>query len=220
MCEYKPCERCGENFEKDPRISMARWEKRKFCSKKCAGMRRSVSDNEIITLYEGGLSSVEVGELAGLSSTHIVRVIKGAGMQVRSQSEALTISHARPWVREKMSNNRAGIPCPESVKETLRQRIGPKNHNWRAGLTMQQDGYLIFSTSPANGEHAGRLLHRIIAEWKIDRPLREGEVVHHIDGDRLNNDPGNLQVLPSQSEHSKLHGRQGDLGRRKKCQVV
>ena len=52
----------------------------------------------------------------------------------------------------------------------------------------------------------GRHEHRVVAEQKLGRPLRKGEIVHHIDGDFRNNDPNNLMVLPSQSEHCKIHG--------------
>ena len=38
----------------------------------------------------------------------------------------------------------------------------------------------------------------------LGRALRPGEVVHHIDGDRRNNAPGNLAVLPSQRVHASL----------------
>jgi hypothetical protein len=51
----------------------------------------------------------------------------------------------------------------------------------------------------------GRHEHRIVAEQKIGRPLRKGEVVHHVDGDKLNNDPNNLQVM-SQRQHMREHG--------------
>ena len=47
-------------------------------------------------------------------------------------------------------------------------------------------------------------MHRLVAEEVLGRPLRAGEVVHHRDGDRTNNDPGNLQVLPSQRHHMVL----------------
>lgn len=46
--------------------------------------------------------------------------------------------------------------------------------------------------------------HILVAENKIGRYLRKGEVVHHIDGDRLNNNPENLEVT-TKSNHSKHH---------------
>lgn len=51
----------------------------------------------------------------------------------------------------------------------------------------------------------GRYLHRTIAEQKIGRPLRPGEIVHHIDGDKRNNSPENLEVLKNQREHFLIH---------------
>ena len=53
----------------------------------------------------------------------------------------------------------------------------------------------------------GRHEHRAVAEAMLGRPLRTGEVVHHRDGDKLNNDPLNLEVLPSQAEHTKTQRR-------------
>lgn len=35
----------------------------------------------------------------------------------------------------------------------------------------------------------GKLAHRVIAEQMLGRPLLAQEVVHHIDGDPMNNDP-------------------------------
>ncbi len=49
--------------------------------------------------------------------------------------------------------------------------------------------------------------HRVVAELMLGRPLKPGEVVHHIDGDKRNNDPKNLMVFGSQSEHAAFHAK-------------
>lgn len=46
------------------------------------------------------------------------------------------------------------------------------------------------------------LAHRWVAEQTLGRSLLPREVVHHKDGDSLNNDPDNLIVLPSQRVHA------------------
>jgi len=55
-------------------------------------------------------------------------------------------------------------------------------------------------------------LHRIIIEKKIGRPLAASEVVHHIDGNGLNNNLSNLKLM-SKSEHAKVHKMQKNFER-------
>lgn len=47
--------------------------------------------------------------------------------------------------------------------------------------------------------------HRLVAERKIGRPLKPGEVVHHIDHVRSNNDPNNLIIFASDEDHRRYH---------------
>jgi hypothetical protein len=47
--------------------------------------------------------------------------------------------------------------------------------------------------------------HRTVAEKKLGRKLRPGEVVHHIDRDKTNNHPNNLWVFPNQKAHDNAH---------------
>ena len=46
--------------------------------------------------------------------------------------------------------------------------------------------------------------HRRVMEQKLGRKLTSNEVVHHADGNPLNNDPANLVIL-SRAEHQRLH---------------
>lgn len=47
--------------------------------------------------------------------------------------------------------------------------------------------------------------HRLIAEKMLGRRLKNGEVVHHIDGDKTNNDPSNLMVFKTGRDHVLFH---------------
>ena len=61
--------------------------------------------------------------------------------------------------------------------------------------------------------------HRVVAEQKIGRTLKENEVVHHINGDVLDNRRENLQVMLN-LEHDLLHIRTRRLkGTHEKCPV-
>jgi hypothetical protein len=53
-------------------------------------------------------------------------------------------------------------------------------------------------------KRGGRHEHRAVAEAMLGRPLRPGEIVHHKDGDRLNNAPENLEVI-TQGAHIRHH---------------
>jgi transposase len=46
--------------------------------------------------------------------------------------------------------------------------------------------------------------HQLVAEDMLGRPLAKGEVVHHVDENRANNDPANLRVMHF-ADHLRLH---------------
>lgn len=55
--------------------------------------------------------------------------------------------------------------------------------------------------SKRDGEH----VHRVVAAEVLGRPLEPEEVVHHEDLNKMNNDPENLIVFPSQTDHARHH---------------
>lgn len=52
-----------------------------------------------------------------------------------------------------------------------------------------------------------RAEHHLVAEDAIGRSLLPGEVVHHIDGNKLNNSPENLYVCSGSKEHRGIHNQ-------------
>lgn len=57
------------------------------------------------------------------------------------------------------------------------------------------------------GRNKGKYVieHRKVMQDFLGRPLLENEIIHHIDGDKLNNDLSNLYICNSMSEHRDMH---------------
>jgi hypothetical protein len=73
-------------------------------------------------------------------------------------------------------------------------------HNRRGtSVGWQEGGYWYFRIDGRN-----IAFHRWVAEQTLGRPLARDEVVHHVNGDKLDNDPDNVVVL-TRAEHQRLH---------------
>ncbi len=57
-----------------------------------------------------------------------------------------------------------------------------------------------------NGKHTSKSYPRILMEQKLGRPLEPYEDVHHIDGDKTNNNINNLEIK-LHGEHQKEHSQ-------------
>ena len=71
--------------------------------------------------------------------------------------------------------------------------------NWKYEY-INASGYLV-NCEDRNHRY---LVHRRKMENKLGRKLKYNEVVHHIDGNKLNNDLSNLQLMTRQ-EHIEIH---------------
>jgi hypothetical protein len=116
---------------------------------------------------------------------------------------------------------------PETIRKYARNRNmtirrqpqdGAMHPSWKGGTTLDRSGYVlrrvakdgpygyliraIAKRGKAGIDRAGYApVHRIVMHDMIGRPLRCGEVVDHIDGNRKNNDPSNLRLFASNAEH-------------------
>jgi len=80
-------------------------------------------------------------------------------------------------------------------------KFGEKHPTWKGGKYSTSSGRVRVYKS--NGIYVNN--SRTIMENKLGRKLLSSEVVHHIDFDKSNDHPDNLQLFSSQSEHSKYH---------------
>jgi hypothetical protein len=86
-----------------------------------------------------------------------------------------------------------------SVRRT-RKRMGFKSLPVVFNRRFEHGGYTLVRKDGGYKRN-----NRIIAEKKIGRPLKRTEIVHHINGDKLDDRPENLYICRSRSEHNTIH---------------
>jgi hypothetical protein len=112
-------------------------------------------------------------------------------------------------VCKKMSETmkRLGIrPSKEATAKGNANRPIGRDHPRYKGFTIYPNGYRLLRMDEHPRAHPNGFVyeHIVVAEQKLGRPLKPGEVVHHVDENKLNNDPDNLEVV-TRSEHARLH---------------
>jgi len=101
--------------------------------------------------------------------------------------------------------------CPSyALAAKIGQQVQRDNRKKNIGQRMfTVDGYVrvyVQDTHPHSDGYCGSVFeHTMVMENYLNRSLEKGEVVHHIDGDKANNDITNLDVMSIQ-EHNKCHG--------------
>lgn len=75
----------------------------------------------------------------------------------------------------------------------------------RGDVRLHSDGYrMLFLPFHPTGGKSYVYEHRIVMERKLGRFLQRGELVHHINEDKLDNRPENLEVVRG-SAHQVIH---------------
>ena len=161
----------------------------------------------VIELYIGGASLNQITAETGVSMSTAWRRVKRAGVN-RSPSEGvrLAISQGRGAAKLRGRPMSLNPEQEERFREAAKAARLANARGWR--ITSQ--GYAEYTT----GEHAGRGVHCVIMERRIGRRLLSDEVVHHIDGNKQNNDESNLALVTA-SGHARIHRiQEGERPRR------
>ena len=154
---------------------------------------------EMARRYVGGDSLADISRLLNVPiSTVRARLIE-AGVEMRS---ARTPTKA---TLRKLSEARRGKS--RTFTDEWRRNISAARtrhaDKFARGVSVKPSGYVEFT----RGAHKGRLVHVVTMEARLGRRLLPDESVHHIDGDRQNNDQNNL-ALVTRAGHARLHRRE------------
>ncbi len=135
----------------------------------------------------------EIAKELGWPISRVRSRLIGCGVTLRTRSQALK---SKPNLNANLRGRKRG-PMPAETKRKLSEA---RLKQPCAGVSLKPSGYIAHT----NGPHKDRSVHAVIMEERLGRRLLPKEVVHHVDGDKTNNNIDNLALM-TQSGHGRLH---------------
>jgi hypothetical protein len=159
--------------------------------------------DDIKDLYLSGMSIPQVSEHTGVPLSTIRFRLKRLGV-LRGRKEALQLASKQG----RLGKHLVGVS--RTFSDEHKAAISKGRKKWAdknaKGTSIKPNGYLEYTRGP----NKFRSVHVVRMEQHIGRKILPGECVHHIDGDKQNNDLSNLRLMTI-SEHTRLHRLQESL---------
>lgn len=109
---------------------------------------------------------------------------------------------------------RTGYRSPKKVRH-----YGADHYNWKGGTYLHKQTGYIYAPSHPYAQQGYVKQHRLVMERKLGRYLSPHEVAHHINGNKQDNRPENLEVM-TKSTHQKHHKAPGMAPRDEKGRFI
>ena len=175
------------------------------------GTNRRFSKTQALELAAENASGVSLAELArrhDCSTTVIKVTLKRLGVEVWTKNPhdpKFWTEERIEWLREQHNSGRSQASIAAEIgysQEVIGKRLlklglrppvprprGADNPRWKGGRTHDANGYVRVLTPDGYA-----MEHRVVMARVLGRPLTEHETVHHINGDKEDNRPENLQL--------------------------
>lgn len=156
----------------------------------CAKMRIALPERDALeNLYvEQKKSTVEIARIFKCNYLTVAHRLKKHGIPIRSPSEYSKLN----WEK-----------YPESFKRGHEKRVYPKYGKLKTGGRFV-DGHgfvrIMMKDHPAADSKGYVLEHILVYERITQKNFKRGEIIFHINGDKLDSDPKNLMHFDSLSE--------------------
>jgi len=118
------------------------------------------------------------------------------------------------WWARKHGLVALNVDKSNAIKAALRKAYpngsgGENSSAWKGGRYRIKTGYVrVYAPDHPDARNNTVFEHRLVMEKVLGRYLEADEIVHHIDGNKSNNDPANL-ALTRQGDHISQHWKAG-----------
>jgi len=162
--------------------------------------------DEACRLRREGLSFGAIAQQLGVSKSSVRLWTQGI-----PQPEHLTVSFRKQRRRRKLLQERQRRAAQRRARRSERQRDQGSQDPEIPGRLISGDGRWMISAPP---EYQGKTYiggryvyeHRLLVEQRLGRLLGRNEVIHHKNGDKLDNRLNNLKLM-SRGAHTAEHNR-------------